>query len=201
MLRDPNARGSDVDKKIIVKLAPHACQAEVLMGTIMRYIGTKRKEDHTPNNKARRHLQQAPQGTCTSAKQPQLGKTRLKQRQDGGVTEAAFQDVLQRLRRDSAPRLNGWIYEHLRAPTSTSPTATTAAPELTNLLLNGCPLPLSSLHAFALIALEIPEGQGVWPIAIGEVWIGHPSLYATAACPNAGPSLAPFCSVLVSLGG
>jgi hypothetical protein len=104
------------------------------------------------------------------------------------VTEEAFQRVLERLLRGSAPGLSGWTYDHHLAATGTSPTATTAILALMNLIIPDIP----SLHASALIALAKPGGRGVRPIAIGEVWVRLASLCAMAACQDAGPALAPL---------
>jgi hypothetical protein len=43
-----------------------------------------------------------------------------------------------------------------------------------------------------LLPLAKPNGRGVRPIAIGEVWCRLAALCALAACPNAGRSLAPL---------
>jgi hypothetical protein len=108
------------------------------------------------------------------------------------VTEEAFQRVLERLLRGSAPGLSGWTYDHLRAATGTSPTATTAILALMNLIIN-CTLPdIPFLHASALIALAKPRGRGMRPIAIGEVWVRLASVCAMAACQDAGTALAPL---------
>jgi hypothetical protein len=108
------------------------------------------------------------------------------------VTEEAFQRVLKRLPRGSAPGLSGWTYDHLRAATGTSPTATTAILALINLIISGIPLDIPAFHASARIALTKPGGSGLRPIAIGEVWVRLASLCAMAACQDAGPALAPL---------
>jgi hypothetical protein len=106
------------------------------------------------------------------------------------MTEEAFQRVLERLPHGSAPGLSGWTYDHLRAATGTSPTATAAILALMNLIISVCLPDIPSLHASALIALAKPGGHGVRPIAIGEVWVRLASLCAMAACQDAGPALA-----------
>jgi hypothetical protein len=68
----------------------------------------------------------------------------------------------------------------------------TAVLELMNLLLDGFPPSVPSLHASALIALEIPEGPDGRPIAVGDIWIRLSSLCAMTTCTHAGPSLAPL---------
>jgi hypothetical protein len=98
------------------------------------------------------------------------------------VTEEAFQRVLERVPRGSAPGLSGWTYDNLRAATGTSPTATTAILALMNLIISGTLPDIPSLHASALIARAKPGGHGVRPIAIGEVWVRLASLCAMAAC-------------------
>jgi hypothetical protein len=105
------------------------------------------------------------------------------------LTEAIFQRVLERLLRSSGQGLSGWTYDHIRAATGTSPTATSAILDLLNLLMGGHLPDLPSLIASALIALEKPGGLGVRPIAIGEVWLA--GLCAMAACPDTVPVLAP----------
>jgi hypothetical protein len=74
----------------------------------------------------------------TYARRTKQGMTRSKQRQDHGVTDAAFQDVLECLAREAAPSLDGRTYGHRGMATSTSPTANTAVLELTNHHLSGC---------------------------------------------------------------
>jgi hypothetical protein len=69
---------------------------------------------------------------------------------------------LERLPRSSAPGLSGWTYDHLRAATGASPTATST---LMNLLISGCLPDIPSLHASTLIALAKPGGRGVRAIA------------------------------------
>jgi hypothetical protein len=108
------------------------------------------------------------------------------------LTEVNFQRVLERLPRSSGPVLSGWTYDHIRAATGTSPTATSAILDLLNLLVGGHLPDLPSLSASALIALEKSGGLGVRPIAIGEVWLCLASLCAMAACPDIGRALAPL---------
>jgi hypothetical protein len=88
------------------------------------------------------------------------------------------------------PGLSRWTYDHIRAATGTSPTATSAIFELLNLLVRGHLPNLPSLSASALIAIEKPGGRGVRPIAVGEVWLRLASLCAMAACPDTWPALA-----------
>jgi hypothetical protein len=82
------------------------------------------------------------------------------------VTEEAFQRVLERLQRGSAPGLSRWTCDHLRAATGTSPTATTAILALMNLIISGTLPDIPSLYASALIAFAKPGGHGVRPIAM-----------------------------------
>jgi hypothetical protein len=83
------------------------------------------------------------------------------------LTEAIFQHVLELLPRSSGLGLSGWTYDHIRAATGTSPTATSAVLDLLNLLVGGHLPDLPSSSASTLMALEKPRGLGVLPIAIG----------------------------------
>jgi hypothetical protein len=51
---------------------------------------------------------------------------------------------------------------------------------------------LFNIFISRLLPLAKPNGRGVRPIAIGEVWYRLAALCALAACPNAGRSLAPL---------
>jgi hypothetical protein len=183
--------------------APHACQAWVLMDAHMRYIDTRAKEDHTPN-KAR---WAPPAGTTRHSHRCKTTPERENQdeaaagprRHRGSVFQdvmerlraAAFQDVLECLSRGSAPRLNGWTYELLRASTSTAATPTTAELDLMNLLLSSCLPDLPSFHASSPIASEKLEGPGVLPIA-SKVWIRFATLRAMAPMHECQPVQRPL---------
>jgi hypothetical protein len=66
----------------------------------------------------------------------------------------------------SAPGLSGWMTEHLRAATGTSPSATTAILALMNLFISGILPDIPSLHASALIALAKPARSAVGPVVL-----------------------------------
>ena len=98
---------------------------------------------------------------------------------------------MQRVPKGSAPGESGWTYEHVKAVVLTDPSALSSACRLINAILSGSLPRMARLLDSTLIALQKPCG-GIRPVAIGEVWLRLAGLCALAACPQAGPALAPL---------
>ena len=107
------------------------------------------------------------------------------------ITDEIFSDVLHALPKGSAPGPSGWTYEHIKAATQSRGPAFQAILRVINAIVSGALPHLPELLDSTLIALVKPGG-GLRPIAIGEVWYRLAGLCAMAACPNAGPALAPL---------
>jgi hypothetical protein len=86
---------------------------------------------------------------------------------------------------------SGWTYEHIKAATTSSEEARTVVLRFVQASVRGDLPYLPRLLEAGLLPLAKPNGRGVRPIAIGEVWCRLAALCALAACPNAGRSLAP----------
>ena len=114
------------------------------------------------------------------------------------VSADTLTEVLKHLPAGSAPGPSGWTYEHLRGAALRSDAAFDATLGFVNALLSGSLPSIPNLLASRLVALAKPEEGGpgvssrVRPVAIGEVWVRLAGLCALAACPAAGPSLAPL---------
>lgn len=108
------------------------------------------------------------------------------------VSLEVFRDVLRQLPKGAAAGPSGWTYEHVKAATQTPDSAIGAALELINAILAGGLPHLPELLDCNLIGLEKPGGNGLRPIAIGEVWLRIASRCAMASCPGAGQALAPL---------
>jgi hypothetical protein len=105
------------------------------------------------------------------------------------ITQEILADVLKALPRGSAAGPSGWTYEHSKAATTSSEEARVAVLRFVQALVRGDLPYLSRLLEARLLPLAKPNGHGVRPIAIGEVWFLLAALCALAACPNAGRSL------------
>jgi hypothetical protein len=108
------------------------------------------------------------------------------------VSQDMLVEVLHELPKGSAPGPSGWTYEHIRAATSTTNSALGALLALMNAILSGKLPHLPVLLDCSLHAFEKPGGNGIRPIAVGEVLVRLAGLCAMAACPGAGPALAPL---------
>jgi hypothetical protein len=100
-------------------------------------------------------------------------------------------DVLQRLdaKRGAAGGPTGWTYARLIAAAQAPAEATSAILAVVNLILSGKLPRHDSLLDASLIGPQKP-GNGVRPIAIGEVWYRFASLCALMVLAAVGPSLA-----------
>lgn len=117
------------------------------------------------------------------------------------VTLEVLKKVLRVLPRGSAAGLSGWTYEHIKAATKTPDSAVHATLRLINAIVKGKLPHLPELLDSTLIGLEKPEGRGIRPIAVGEVWFRLAGLCAMASCPGAGHALAPQQLGVVVRGG
>ena len=108
------------------------------------------------------------------------------------ITMDILTDVLSKLPKGSAPGPSGWTYEHVKVAMHGVDSARCAGLRVINAIVSGGLPHVPELLESTLIAIDKPNGPGVRPIAIGEVWYRIVGLCAMAACPDAGRSLAPL---------
>jgi hypothetical protein len=118
------------------------------------------------------------------------------------ITQEILADVLKAMPQGSAAGPSGWTYEHIKAATtSSSEDAREVVLRFVQASVCGDLPYLPRLLDARLLLLAKPNGCGVRPISIGEVWHRLAVLCALVACPNAGRSLAPLHLAMGILGG
>ena len=108
------------------------------------------------------------------------------------VTSEDLTAVLKRLPRGSVAGPSGWTHEHVRAAATTCPAAREAILGFVNLVVSGALPRLPALLAARVVALQKPNGRGVRPLAVGEVWLRVAGLCALQAALGAPASLPPL---------
>jgi hypothetical protein len=108
------------------------------------------------------------------------------------VSLDVLSDVMSALPKGSAPGPSGWTYEMIKLATQTTNSALGAVLALINAIVGGKLPHVPCLLDSTLLGFEKPGGNGIRPIAIGEVWLRLAGLCAMAACPGAGQALAPL---------
>jgi hypothetical protein len=102
-----------------------------------------------------------------------------------------LKQVLKQAPKGSAPGPSGWTLEDIQAVAFGSEQFMEAVFAFINVDVAGDMPEWNELRASRLIPL-LKKGDGIRPIAIGEVWARLLSMCAMSACPIAGPSLHPL---------